>query len=75
MLAFREDYNLFVTPLYGGVHPLDVSARSTGMPLTRVTTNGGTYPSWSANGRLAWSLGPTFYTAAASDMRCTAASE
>ena len=67
-LAFREDYNLFVTPFYGGVHPLDVSARGTGLPLTRVTTDGGTYPSWTGNGRLAWSLGPTFYTAAASDM-------
>jgi imidazolonepropionase-like amidohydrolase/Tol biopolymer transport system component len=67
-LAFREDYNLFVTPFYGGVHPLDVSARGTGLPLTRVTTGGGTYPSWTGNGRLAWSLGPTFYTAATTDL-------
>src|SRR5207237_4150549 len=67
-LAFREDYNLFATPFYGGSHALDVSARGTGLPLTRVTTGGGTYPSWSANGRLAWSLGPNFYTAATSDL-------
>ena len=65
---FREDYNLFATPFYGGVHPLDVSARGTGLPLTRVTANGGTYPSWTTNGRLAWSLGPTLYTAAVSDL-------
>src|SRR5205085_7642005 len=67
-LAFREDYNLFVTPFYGGVHPLDVSARGTGLPLTRVTTGGGTYPSWTGNGRLAWSLGPTFYSASTTDL-------
>jgi Tol biopolymer transport system component len=67
-LLFREDYNLFATPFYGGVHPLDVSARATGLPLTRITTNGGTYPSWTTNGRVAWSLGPTLYTAAASDL-------
>ena len=67
-LLFREDYNLFATPFYGGVHSLDISARGTGLPVTRVTTNGGTYPSWTTNGRLAWSLGPTLYTAAVSDM-------
>jgi len=67
-LMFREDYNLFATPFYGGVHPLDVSARGTGLPLTRITGNGGTYPSWTTNGRLAWSLGPTLYTAAVSDL-------
>ena len=67
-LVFREDYNLFATPFYGGVHPLDVSARGTGLPLTRMTTNGGTYPSWTTNGRAAWSLGPTLYTASVSDL-------
>lgn len=67
-LAFRENYNLFATPFYGGSHAMDVSARATGFPVTRVTTNGGTYPSWSSNGRLAWSLGPTFYTAATTDL-------
>jgi imidazolonepropionase-like amidohydrolase/Tol biopolymer transport system component len=67
-LLFRENYNLFATPFYGGVHPLDVSARGTGLPVTRITTNGGTYPSWTTNGRLAWSLGPTLYTASASDL-------
>jgi len=68
-LAFREDYNLFVTPFYGGAHPLEISARSTGLPVTRVTASGGTYPSWTANGaRLAWSLGPILYGADVADM-------
>jgi imidazolonepropionase-like amidohydrolase/Tol biopolymer transport system component len=71
-LMFREDYNLFATPFYGGVHPLDISARGTGLPLTRITAGGGTYPSWTTNGRLAWSLGPTLYSAAVSDLIRTA---
>jgi imidazolonepropionase-like amidohydrolase/Tol biopolymer transport system component len=67
-LLFRENYNLYVTPFFGGAHALDIAARGSQLPVTRVTTNGGTYPSWSTNGRLAWSLGPTLYSAEASDL-------
>ena len=68
-LAFRENYNLFVTPFFGGVGMLDVGARGSQLPVTRVTTDGGTYPSWTGNGqRLAWSLGPTLYGADMSDL-------
>jgi len=67
-LAFREDYNIFVTPFPGAAHALDVGARGSQLPLTRATANGGTYPGWTANGRLYWSLGPTLYGANASDM-------
>jgi imidazolonepropionase-like amidohydrolase/Tol biopolymer transport system component len=68
-LAFRENYNLFVTPFFGGARTLDISARGSQMPVTRVTTTGGTYPSWTMGGqRLAWSLGPTLFTADASAM-------
>jgi imidazolonepropionase-like amidohydrolase/Tol biopolymer transport system component len=67
-LAYREDYNLFVTPFPGAAHALDVSARGSQLPVTRVTANGGNYPAWTANGRLSWSLGPTLYGANVSDM-------
>ena len=36
-LAFRENYNLFVTPFFGGAAMLDVGARGTQLPITRVT--------------------------------------
>ena len=63
-LAFRENYNLFVTPFFGGARTLDVGARGAQLPVTRVTTDGAAYPSWTTGGqRLAWSLGPTLYGA------------
>jgi imidazolonepropionase-like amidohydrolase/Tol biopolymer transport system component len=66
-LAFRENYNLFVTPFLGAARLLDIGARGSQLPVTRVTSNGGNYPAWAGN-RLAWSLGPTLYGANASDM-------
>jgi imidazolonepropionase-like amidohydrolase/Tol biopolymer transport system component len=68
-IAFRENYNLFVTPFFGGARTMDLSARGTQLPVTRVTTNGAAYPSWTGNGnRLAWSLGPTLYGADIGDL-------
>jgi imidazolonepropionase-like amidohydrolase/Tol biopolymer transport system component len=66
-LAFRENYNLFVTPFFGAARLLEIGARASQLPVTRVTTNGGNYPNWAGN-RLAWSLGPTLYGANSSDM-------
>jgi len=63
-IAFRENYNLFVTPFFGGARVMDVGARGSQLPVTRVTTNGAAYASWARGGqRLAWSLGPTLYGA------------
>lgn len=60
-LAFRENYNLYVTPFFGGARVLDLSARGTQLPVVRVTSGGAAYPSWTARSRLAWTLGPTLY--------------
>nr|WP_295370361.1 amidohydrolase family protein [uncultured Sphingosinicella sp.] len=66
-IAFRENYNIFVTPFFQGAKTLDVSARGQAMPITRATGDGGQYLNWTADGsNLAWSLGPTLYTAATS---------
>ena len=52
---------------------LDVGARGSQLPVTRVTTNGAAYASWTQSGqRLAWSLGPTLYGANTADMLRTA---
>jgi imidazolonepropionase-like amidohydrolase/Tol biopolymer transport system component len=66
-LAFRENYNLYVTPFFGAARTLEIGARSSQLPVTRVTANGGNYPNW-AGGRLAWSLGPTLYGANVPDL-------
>jgi len=66
-LAFTENYNLFVTPFFGAARLMEVGARGSQLPVTRVTTAGATYPTWSGN-RLAWSLGPTLYGANMPDL-------
>ena len=72
-LAFRENYNLFVTPFFGGAQTLNIGSRGDQMPVTRVSTAGASYPGWTRNGRqLSWSLGPTLLSAATDDLLRTA---
>jgi imidazolonepropionase-like amidohydrolase/Tol biopolymer transport system component len=68
-LAFRENYNLFVTPFFNGAVTMNVGARGSQLPVTRVTIGGATYPGWTQSGRrLAWNLGPTLYGADTADL-------
>jgi len=63
-LAFRENYNLFVAPFFGGAAVMNVSSKSGPLSVTRATDEGSHYGGWAANGRmLAWTTGPTLYTA------------
>ena len=72
-LAFRENYNIFATPFFGGAAMMNVGARGNQLPITRVTTGGGTYPTWTQGGRrLTWTLGPVLYGADAADLVRTA---
>jgi imidazolonepropionase-like amidohydrolase/Tol biopolymer transport system component len=72
-LAFLEDYNIFVTPFYGGVGMLNLAMRGTQMPITRATGNGGNYATWTQGGAaLTWTMGPTLYTARTADLLRTA---
>jgi imidazolonepropionase-like amidohydrolase/Tol biopolymer transport system component len=63
-LAFRENYNVFVTPFFAGAKALDLGAKATQLPVTKASGDGGQYLHWAGGGRsLAWSLGPTLYSA------------
>ncbi|HEX8192250.1 MAG TPA: amidohydrolase family protein [Allosphingosinicella sp.] len=63
-LAFRENYNVFVMPFAPGAATLAVGSRGGQLPVTRATADGGSYFHWANGGRsVAWSLGPTLYTA------------
>jgi imidazolonepropionase-like amidohydrolase/Tol biopolymer transport system component len=65
-IAFRENYNVFLAPFFQGAKTLDVSAKGTQLPITKVTGIGGQYLHWAGNGAsLGWSLGPTLYSAPA----------
>jgi imidazolonepropionase-like amidohydrolase len=64
-LAFRENYNVFVTPFFAGAKTLDLGAKGTQLPVTKATGEGGQYLHWTSNGgSLGWSLGPTLYSTA-----------
>ena len=63
-LAFRENYNAFIMPFFGGAETVDAGAKASQLPVTRVSGDGGQYLHWGTGGRtLAWSLGPTLYSA------------
>jgi imidazolonepropionase-like amidohydrolase/Tol biopolymer transport system component len=69
-LAFRENYNIFATPFLAAAQTQTVGARGGQLPVTRASGDyGGEYFHWSEGGRrLAWSMGPTLYSATASDL-------
>ena len=62
MIAVRENYNLYVQPALKGPQNVDSSMKSTALPVTKVSHGGATYPSWSNDNKLSWSLGPTLFT-------------
>jgi imidazolonepropionase-like amidohydrolase len=63
-LAFRENYNVFVVPFFAGAKTLEVGAKATQLPVAKASSDGGQYLHWGTGGRsLAWSLGPTLYSA------------
>jgi len=62
-IAFRENYNLFVMPTLMGPQNIAAGASSNALPVTKVSENGATFPSWSKDGtQLNWSLGPNLYS-------------
>jgi len=60
-IAIRENYNLFVMPALSGPQNIAAGASAKALPVTKVSKGGATYPSWSDNGRLNWSLGSTLF--------------
>ena len=64
-LAFRENYNVFAVPFFAGAKTIDANSKSTQLPVTKASGDGGQFLHWAGN-KLAWSLGPTLYTADAS---------
>lgn len=62
-MAFTELFNVYLTPLVTAGRPLDLSAENTGLPLQRITRDGGTYLHWSGDSKqLMWTLGEKYYS-------------
>ena len=71
LVAFTEGHEVFVTPLPPtGGDAVEVRARGTnGLPVRRLSTDGGDFIYWSNDGKwLTWSLGATFYRRSADSL-------
>ena len=62
-LAFRENYELFTTPLLPGPQAVAVSKDGGGLPARKLSDGGASYPKWTGANRLAWSSGPHLFGA------------
>lgn len=66
--AFRENYNLYVMPMLPGPQKVSAGRSSKALPVTKVSQGGATYPSWSVDGKLHWTLGPTLFSVSQNDI-------
>ncbi len=63
-LAFRQNYQAFVTPLLPGTQEVSLSPKGGALPVTKASENGADWIHWSGDSKqLHWSLGPVVYTA------------
>jgi len=63
-LAFRQNYDAYVTPLMPGGQDVPLGTKSGALPVTRVSGSGADYIHWSDGGkRLHWSRGATLFSA------------
>lgn len=63
-LAFRDNYDAYVTPLMPGGQDVSLSTSGGAMPVTRISGSGADYMHWSDGGkRLHWTRGPTLFSA------------
>lgn len=68
-LAFRQNYQAFVTPLVPGGQEVALSPKGGALPVVKASGDGADWIHWSEGGRrLNWSLGPTVYSADRSAM-------
>jgi imidazolonepropionase-like amidohydrolase/Tol biopolymer transport system component len=62
-VAFNELFNVYITPMINVGTAQDASAGNKAIPVTKVTSDGGTYIQWSADSKnLHWTLGPKYFT-------------
>jgi len=69
MIAFRENYNLYVMPALKGPQNIAAEMKAKDLPVTKVSHGGATYPSWTSDNHLNWALGPTLFSIDVNDVR------
>ncbi|MEO8505418.1 MAG: amidohydrolase family protein [Acidobacteriota bacterium] len=62
-VAFRERFNAFVTPFVSTGKTIEISPKSSTLPVAKVSKDSGEFLHWSGDSsRLYWSLGPELFT-------------
>ena len=62
-LAFREGFNVYITPLVETGRTITIGAKAKGLPVAKATKEAGDNLSWSGDSSsLHWSLGPELFT-------------
>ena len=63
-LAFRQNYQAYVTPMAPGAQEVSLSPKGGALPVIKVSGDGADWIHWSEGGeRLNWSLGPMVFSA------------
>ena len=62
-IAFAELFNVYIAPLAMTGQPVTINAKSTAIPLRRLSRDAGNYLHWSGDSkRVYWALGPELFT-------------
>jgi len=67
LVAFRENYNLYLTPLLSGPQNVDVSKDGKSLPIIKLSQGGATFPSWSEGNQINWTLGAQLFSVTADE--------
>tara|TARA_R110000751_G_scaffold2018_9_gene9155 strand:+ start:91712 stop:95038 length:3327 start_codon:yes stop_codon:yes gene_type:complete len=68
-VAFRENYEIFATPLMPGGQAVTVGEKASSLPVVRASKGGADYIGWTQDGdMLTWTMGPVLYRASVASM-------
>lgn len=68
-VAFRENYEVFATPLMPGGQAVTVGEKASSLPVVRASKGGADYIGWTQDGdMLTWTMGPVLYRASVASM-------
>ena len=75
-VAFRENYEVFATPLMPGGQAVTVGEKASSLPVVRASKGGADYIGWTQGGEmLTWTMGPVLYRASLDTMFADAPKE
>jgi imidazolonepropionase-like amidohydrolase/Tol biopolymer transport system component len=67
-IAFRQNYEAFVTPLLASGQDIAVGPKDGALPVTKISSGGADYIHWSGDGTVYWSMGAQIFSAEISNL-------